>query len=327
MVTVSARNLETPMSGSPSEAQLEWTRTFTGLAIDALPAGGGQGSSGQGGDQPLADADDYESDSDATGSAKGGTPETDTSGAGGKDAVEATAKIKGMSDDDIKKMSVSDQAAELKKLQANGKPTGEARAQQLRILRNSKLDPEFKKKETERGDAIAKALKGDKELEKARDNWDKLAPADKVAALKKIVAAQSAQYGMTPPEIETYDKAPFELPNGQTGIENGNFDPDDGKLHLNTHAGAKLSSFNRSIDLVLHENGHNYQGKLIQDLKSGKLKEGDPEYKEAVMFSENDGGSGYVPPTENYETYVAQPKENHSRSMAAETTPKIVGAI
>jgi hypothetical protein len=244
-----------------------------------------------------------------------------------KQVSDAADKVNKLSDDDLKKISAADKAKLLKDLQANGKPSGDARQAQMKVLRDTQLDPAFKKKEDERGDKIAAALKGDKELEKARANWDKLSADDKVKALKKIVAAQSAQYGMPAPEIVTEDKAPYTAADGSSHIENGHFDPGDGKLHLNTNAASKMKNFASSLDLVLHENGHNYQAKLIKDLNDGKLKPGDPEYTEAQIFAANDGGSGYIPPKEDYTTYVKQPKENHSRTIGAETSQKIMNSL
>ena len=273
-----------------------------------------------------ADAEEHEDAEDApAGTAEPGAAEADADT--DKAVADAADEAKKLDDEKLQKLSAADKAKMLKALQAGGKPTGEAREQQRRILRNMQLDPKFKQLEDKRGDDIAKALKGDKELEAARKDWATLSADDKVKALKKVVAAQSKEYGVTPPEIEQYDKDPYTAPDGSTHVENGNFDPSDGKLHLNTHAGSKMSNFNRALDLVLHENGHNYQRKLIKDLKDGKIKEGDPEYTEATVFAANDGGSGYVQPDEDYNTYKAQPKENHSRTIGAETSKKILDAL
>ena len=313
------------------------------------------GNASSGADEPIGDGDDddanaeggdsatAESDTGA-GGASGSGDQGGAEGAGGGSAVDnaepdtgpadtakqtadATDKINKISDDDLKKMSASDKAKLLNDLQAGGKPSGDARQAQMKVLRDMQLDPDFKKKEDERGAAIASKLKGNKDLEKARKNWDKLSPADKVDALKKVVAAQSEQYGMTAPEIETEDKPPYDAPDGTKHVENGHFDPKDGKLHLNTNAASKMKNFASALDLVLHENGHNYQAKLIKDLKDGKLKPGDPEYTEATVFAANDGGSGYIQPGEDYNTYVKQPKENHSRTIGAETSQKILSSL
>jgi hypothetical protein len=288
---------------------------------------------GQPGNGAVVDDDEPNSEipADNTGSAGAASAAAGGAAAGAAAAPKAVSdaadKIDKTSDADLQKLAAKDQAQMLKDLQSGGKPSGAARAAQLKLLRTMKLDPDFKAAEDKRGDAIATKLKGDKDLAAARKDWGKLSGDEKVKALKKVVAAQSGEYGMPPPEIETVDQPPYQAADGSMHVTNGFFDPADGKLHLNLNAASKMSNFALAIDLVLHENGHKYQNKLVADLNSGKLKPGDKDYTEATIFAANDGASGYIPPTEDYATYVKQPQENHSRTIGAETSKKIMDAL
>lgn len=231
--------------------------------------------------------------------------------------------VNGATDDKLSKLSSADKVKLVKALFANGKPTGDARKAQIKIYKNMDLDPAFKKREEERGDRIAKNLSGDKDLKDARDHWDKKDKAAKLAALKKIIAAQSKEYGFDPPEIETYDEPAHKEADGNTYVTNGHFEASDGKLHLNTSADSNFSDFEAIVTTALHENGHNYQARLVKDFRAGKIKEGDPDYAQAAMFDVNDDGDAYIQPGEDFEAYRRQPEENHSRTMGPDIASKI----
>lgn len=233
------------------------------------------------------------------------------------DTINATTDAK------LQKLSSAEKVKLVKALFANGKPTGDARKAQIKIYNNMELDPAFKKREEERGDRVAKSLAGDKDLKDSRDNWDKKTKDQKVAALKKIIAAQSKEYGFAAPEIETYDEPSFKAADGSTHVTNGHFQASDGKLHLNTNADSNFSDFEAIVTTALHENGHNYQARLVKDLRAGKIKEGDADYAQAAMFDVNEDGDAYIQPSEDYEAYKHQPEENHARTMGPDVAGKI----
>ncbi len=225
------------------------------------------------------------------------------------------------SDADLKKMSAADKVAMLKTLLSNGSLTPEALAAQKKLYANMDLDPDFKKRDDKHGDNVARALKGDKELEKARDGWDKTTDQQKVDSLKRVIAAQSKEYGFPPPEVVIEHNPPK---NGI--ITNGYFDPSDGKLHLNMDSHSSINDFEKAVDLAVHENAHNYQDHLVADLKAGKIKPGDPDYTQATMFAVNSEPNGYIEAKTKADLpiYKKQPLEDHSWHTGPETASKIL---
>jgi hypothetical protein len=235
---------------------------------------------------------------------------------------DTTDKVTKMSDADLKKLSPADKVQMVKDLLGNGKPSKEARAAQRKVYQAMELDPDFMKRDEARGKQIADDLKGDKDLEKARDGWGATNEKDKVAALKKVVEAQSKRLGIPPPEIVIEHNPP------EGGlITNGYFDPSDGKLHLNMDPASSIHDFEKAVDLSVHENAHNYQDHLVKDLKSGKIKPGDPDYTQATMFEVNDLPNGYVDGHEDYATYQKQPFEDHSWHTGPATAKKILKSL
>ena len=136
-----------------------------------------------------------------------------------------------------------------------------------------------------------------------------------------MVAAQSKEYGFTPPEIVIVHEAPH---NGL--VTNGYFDPSDGKLHLNMDPNSSIQQFEKAVDLALHENAHNYQDHLVKQLKAGKIKPGDTNYDQATLFAANDAAGGYVTAQspDDLPVYQAQPLERHSWHTGPDTAAKIM---
>jgi hypothetical protein len=176
------------------------------------------------------------------------------------------------------------------------------------------LDPEFEKMDKKNRQKMIDALKNDPEFKKARDNWETLTEAERVAVMQKAVDHQAAAYGIPKTTIATYS-------NDNAG-DYGYYDHDDGKLYVNAHdAALKNGGFDEAIDTAVHENGHRYQSTLIDQLEAGKIKKGDPLYDQAMTFKLNDTKHGYYvqPPragstsVDRGKEYFTQPQENHSR--------------
>jgi hypothetical protein len=228
---------------------------------------------------------------------------------------EATKKVDKLTDAELAKLTSADQVALLREIEGNGKPTGAARSAQIKIFKNMKLDPSFKKREAERADKVADAIKDNAEVKASAKNW---AGTSKDQKIKALMEAQCKQLGIPTPPFETYDQAP-----GKDGtVEDGNYDPSDGKMHFNINAGAN-KTFNDAMDTIVHETSHAYQQDLVKRLKDGKIKPGDDDYPQAQMFEANDAGQDYIQPTEDMTAYVAQPEENHARVVAADYIDKI----
>jgi hypothetical protein len=232
-------------------------------------------------------------------------------------AAAAATKVAGMTDADVGKLSATDKVALLRDIEAIGKPTGELRKAQIKIFRNMQLDPDFKKKEGERADKVADEVKDDGDVKASANDWASRSADQKIKALKRIMEAQCKQLGIPTPPIVAYDKAP-----SGGNVEDGNYDPSDGKMHFNTNAGAN-KTFNDAVDTVVHETSHAYQHYLVKQLQDGKFKVGDPNYDQAQMFAANDADQDYIQPDEDMAAYVAQPEENHARIVAADYVDKI----
>jgi hypothetical protein len=244
-----------------------------------------------------------------------------------KAAAVAGDKIDKMSDADIAKLKPAEKASIIKEMLGGGKPTGKLRDAQMRLYRDTDLDPAFRKVDQERQKKIADSLKGDPDLVKARANWDKADAAEIKKTLSRVVAAQCKVLGIDPPEIVTYSEAKDKHGPG-TGVVEGFFDPADGKLHINVHPDSSIKDFTETIDTALHENAHNYQHQLVEQLKAGKLKEGDPLYNQALLFEANElEPGGYIDPGEGQQSYEKQPMERHSWETGAATAAKVADAI
>jgi hypothetical protein len=232
-------------------------------------------------------------------------------------AQDTARKIHDMAEADIRKLSSADKVALLKELKGAGKPTGDLRKAQIKVFRNMQLDPNFKKKEAERADKVADDVKDDADVKEGAKDWAHTSKDQKVKALKRVMEAQCKQLGIPTPPLETYDKAP----KGGT-VEDGNYNPVDGKMHFNINAGAN-KTFADAMDTIVHETSHAYQHDLVKRLKDGKIKPGDTDYAQAQMFEMNDDDDDYIQPGEDIAAYVAQPEENHARIVAADYIDKI----
>jgi hypothetical protein len=232
-------------------------------------------------------------------------------------AQAAAAKVAAMANADVAKLSAADKVALLKDIEAAGKPTGDVRKAQIKIFNNMQLDPDFKKREAERAGKVADEVKDDADVKASANDWASRSADQKAKALKRIMAAQCKQLGIPVPPFETYDKAP-----SGGNVEDGNYNPGDGKMHFNMNAGAN-KTFNDAVDTVVHETSHAYQHYLVQQLKDGKIKAGDPDYTQAEMFEANDADQDYIQPDEDMAAYVGQPEENHARIVAADYIDKI----
>lgn len=133
-------------------------------------------------------------------------------------------------------------------------------------------------------------------------------------------------FGDSPPEIVTYND-----PGSKNLIDNGYFNPNDGKIYLNTDPKASLGrDLATTLDLIFHENSHNYQDKLVKRLDPSSpdpLDPADPEYNQAVLFALNDGPHSYVKGEENFEDYKKQPLEEHAHDNGPKTARAVMTGL
>lgn len=240
-----------------------------------------------------------------------------------KKATAAGDKIDKMTDADIAKMKPADKAALVKEMLGAGKPSGKVRDAQIRLYNHTEIDPEFRKVDEKRQQAVADKLKDDKELGEARKNWPTLSEADLKKALTKMVKAQSEVYGIPTPEIVFFSTAA-----DANGVVEGFFDPDDGKLHINTHADSTIKDFTATVNTAMHENAHHYQQELVKQLEANKLKKGDPLYEQALLFQANSiEPGGYIEPDEGQTNYQNQPLERVSWETGPATARKVADVV
>jgi hypothetical protein len=259
-----------------------------------------------------------------------------------KTAAATADTIAKMPEADIKKLRPAAEADLVKKMLAAGAPDKAVRDAQKRLYASTDLDPAFVKADQGRQQQIADALKGDKELKAAEQNWNKLAkskkPKDETTVrrtLEKIIAIQSKVYGIPPPKLELIadeeDAAKHTNSGGRrTAVVVGAYEPSKKNVvQVNLHPNNKTPDFKEAIKTVLHENAHRFQQDLVDRLGAKKLKPGDPDFDQALLFEANKLNlGGYL----NGEivgeaTYKTQPVEKAAYMTAEDTAARIVDAL
>jgi hypothetical protein len=225
--------------------------------------------------------------------------------------AEATAKkIADMKDDEIEKLPPTEAARLIRGLVAAGKPEGALLEAQLRLYKHTKLDKKFLKADEAHEKQVAASLKGDKDLEAARNNWDRTDMQTKIAALQKLVNAQCKAYGIPTLKLLLEEEAATKGGYVDEGLYK------DGKMWINFGPDAHRD-FRAQMKTVFHEVAHYYQDTLVAKFNSGELKPDDPLYGQAALFAaDKDLWANVQDPDEHsdkiYEGYQAQPNERHS---------------
>jgi hypothetical protein len=235
----------------------------------------------------------------------------------------AKAAAKALTDDELQHLPTPIRNRLLAEMQKGGL-TDDEKAACKKLFSKKYLDPEFEKLDQESRQKLIDKMKSDPDFKKARDHWNTLTEAERIAILQKAVDYQAEAYGFPKTTIAPYSKAP-----GSDGsIEYGTYDHTTGKLNINTHDKAlKQGGFDEAIDTAVHENAHREQAILIDRLE-GKtpppLKEGDPLYNQAMTLKLNDTQRGFyvyppgsTPSPGTGNEYFTQPQENHSRITGA----------
>ncbi len=226
----------------------------------------------------------------------------------------AKAAANGLSSDELQYLPITVRNRLLAEMQKGGL-TDDEKAACKKLFSKKYLDPEFEKLDGEARKKMIEKMKNDPDFKKARDNWNTMTEAERIAIMQKAVDYQAEAFGIPKTTIATYSK------NDPTDY--GYYRHSDGKLYVNSHdAALKNGGFDEAIDTAVHENGHRQQCTMIDDVNSGKIKPGDPLYNQAMAFKLNDPVHGYyVQPPKSGEAdtpnrgreYFSQPQENHSR--------------
>ncbi|HMF10723.1 MAG TPA: hypothetical protein VKE94_00405, partial [Gemmataceae bacterium] len=216
---------------------------------------------------------------------------------------------------------------------------GPLRAAQIKIYGAMKLDQKFLAEDAKgRKKMIEKLLEEKKDLLlEAKSNWNKKPANDEEKAnlldqkrqfLEEIVKAQCKAFGYDFPIL------PILFKDEPKVLDNGSYSWATNKITLNMNSVA-LNDFESALDLVIHENFHNYQRQLVArlhlpDSDEKKIKPTDPLYDQARCFELNHGGTtpgAYVKSGEGQAAYMKQPKEEHSWYAGPKTARGLVKEI
>jgi hypothetical protein len=265
--------------------------------------------------------------------------------AGEENDRKATASVKTVTDLSARDLKAKSTAEKIRLLNevcsgSGSEMTDEQKAARRALYNAMEMDPEFLKKDAKARKKIAGEMTDSKakrqKLRKLKRNWKKEPPDgptndEKLDLMREALAVQCAAMGIDPPpEVVNVDE-PVKIVHNDDGttdelIDNGYFNPNDGKIYINTNAESSFhEGMQDALDLVLHENSHNYQFKLVAQLEDGTLKPGDPEYEQALMFQANTRPRGYVKSDEgDFDTYQKQPLEEHAFSNGPQTAKAIL---
>lgn len=129
---------------------------------------------------------------------------------------------------------------------------------------------------------------------------------ERLAALDRAVAIHAPIYGIEKPRVK--------LKVLGKDID-GQYDQTTNTISMNPESfGVFPRIAETSFEEVIHEAIHAYQWKLINDYWSGRLKPGDPRFRQAELFTLNRGQLHFSPPSHLFE-YKRQPVEVHSRDV------------
>jgi hypothetical protein len=233
---------------------------------------------------------------------------------------------------DLKKKTVAEKKDLLDKLRGTTEMGKDERKAQRLIYASLELDEDFLEEDKKKRKLVAGKLTDSHEkraeLRDFRSNWSKKSLEQKLGIVRKALEAQceAMGFGDDPPEIVTYSD-----PGSKKLIENGHFNHDDGKIYLNTDPKASLSrDLDETLDLIFHENSHNYQDKLIKRLdpsSSNPLAPSDPEYPQALLFQLNVGPHSYVKGEEDFVDYKKQPLEEHAHDNGPKTAKAVLDKL
>jgi hypothetical protein len=202
---------------------------------------------------------------------------------------------------------------------------------QREIFRAMTLDPAFVAEDKKARAAVVTKLTGDAaakaRLKDAKANWSSKTDDEKKAVLEEALMAQSEAlgFGANVPPIDVVRKPPV------GGISNNGQMRPDGKIEINLDPSSSVHDFEKALDLIFHENSHNYQNKLIKQLEDGTLTKGMPQYDQARVFQMNQATEfgSYIRDDnmDDFDDYQKQPIEDHAHTNGPKTAKAVVKAL
>jgi hypothetical protein len=236
-------------------------------------------------------------------------------------AKQALSTLKGKTDEDIKLMPAQERIELLTNLKlGDSKSESDCRKAMARLYKAMVLEDDFANKDREMRTKVLTKLKTNEVLLDAKRTWTEKSTQEKVEVLRTALRIQCGEMGIPEnemPEITLFSEPSVKLsPDKKLTLE-GFFSPSDGKIYLNDNRDSFKEDFDDSLDTIIHENTHNYQHKLVKKLEEGLIKEGDPEYNQAILFQFN--FANYLDSKdEGHEAYEKQPTEMHAWTAGRE---------
>jgi hypothetical protein len=190
---------------------------------------------------------------------------------GATKAGEARTAITGADPAILERLEAGDQVALLTALQGEPMPESDEankdepqRVAMRKLYEAISLDKKFVEEDDKaRRKMIDELVKKKAEIKDAKENWTALTDQQKGEILKVALKAQCAAFGFPEP-ANPMVIADFSTI-GQNEDDNGHYSDDDDVIRINT-AQPVFHDFELAMDLIFHENSHNYQGKLVKRL-------------------------------------------------------------
>jgi len=210
----------------------------------------------------------------------------------------------------------------------------ENRQAQAKIYNAMTLDPSFLEAEAKGRKQVTERLLREKRdlLLEAKSLWNKK-PANEEEKAKLLEKKRELLAEIVEVQCDVFDfdePVAIEFEERDDVGDNGEFDPNTNKIVLNKNSVA-LNDFESALDLIVHENHHNFQFQLVDKLDQGKLpatlppdNRPNPWYQQALLFALNMESGGYVKPEEGQGDYMKQPMEEHSWYSGPKTARGLV---
>jgi hypothetical protein len=208
-------------------------------------------------------------------------------------------------------------------LMRNDPPTDDEHAAIQEIFSLPHVDRQFEAVDSEVRQSIVDSYMSDPEVQELAANWNDMEPADRMAAVNKLIQVPCGEDGWNvgvPANINAFD-TPFVDGSGLYGAYSHGSDTMTFNVNDDAHG-----DFGEVLDTITHEMGHRYQMQLIERLDPthpNALSAGDPEYEQARWLQQDDNYlNRFSDPDDDDDPfdriYFTSPSETHSRVMGSE---------
>jgi hypothetical protein len=203
-------------------------------------------------------------------------------------------------------------------------PDSDRSKAQAKLYKAMEMDADFiAKQETLQQNVVNELMKHKGELQAARDNWSLISQEERLKVLELLVDTHCRTCNFKKPK-NAIQLGPLEEHTA------GLFINAEKTIYLNSNSPA-LADFELALDLIFHENSHNYQYFLVDRLKResrttgvAKLSPADPVYQQARLFELNAATGGYVKSSDDHEGYRKQPLEDHAWSAGPTMAARLI---